>query len=378
MKIAMLTVWFPPIIVGSGSRFYEVGKRLAKKHEIHVYTTGIKGCSTEEEMDGMYIHRYGMLNASESKSMERHYHLFKLKFCFDVLSKRNLNKNFDIMDCNVVSKALSSVSYFVSRSPPTPLVLTWHEVWHRQNFKVLNPVMAVPGFILEFLLPQLPDLNIAVSETAMKRLVNLLHVQPEKIKVIPNGVDLKRFDEISVEKKYGRILYVGRLEKHKRVDNLILSYKQLKRRYKDLELIVVGTGPEEERLRKMARNVEDVTFYAPMPYEELAALMKSAWLFVLPSVREGHGIVLLEAMAAGTPPIAVKMPGSGVVDVIKDSYNGLLVSREGIKGGIEKLLIDDNLYEEIRKNGLEFVEGYDWGIIAKRTEEVYEQAKRVL
>jgi glycosyltransferase involved in cell wall biosynthesis len=83
-------------------------------------------------------------------------------------------------------------------------------------------------------------------------------------------------------------------------------------------------------------------------------------------------------MAAGTPPIAVKVPGSGVVDVIRDGYNGLLVSPDGIKKGIKKLLMERDLYEEIKKNGLKFVEGYDWDIIAKRTEEVYEQAKRVL
>lgn len=373
MKIAMLTTWFPPVVTGSGNRFYEIGKRLAKKHEIDIYTTGIKGYASKEEMEGMLVHRYGRFNIT--KSMERESYFFNSRFSLDVL--RKLNKDFDLMDCNIVSKTLPYASYRISRFSDALFIETWHEVWHKENFKI-NPAMAIPAFILEFFIPRLSDINIAVSETTMKRLVNLLHVQPEKIKVIPNGVDLKRFDEISVEKKYGRILYVGRLEKHKRVDTLILSYKQLKRRYKDLELIVVGTGPEEERLRKMARNVEDVAFYAPMPYEELAALMKSAWLFVLPSVREGHGIVLLEAMAAGTPPIAVKMPGSGVVDVIRDGYNGLLVSRDGTKEGIEKLLLDANLYEEIRKNGLKSVEGYDWDIIAKRTEEVYEQAKRVL
>jgi glycosyltransferase involved in cell wall biosynthesis len=249
--------------------------------------------------------------------------------------------------------------------------------------------MAIPGFILESFTPWFSNFNVAVSETTRRRLVDLLHVPPEKIRVIPNGVDLEKFRAISAERKYGRILYVGRLEKHKRVDTLIRAYKQLKNGYNELELIIVGTGPEEERLRKgtgpeeerlrkLAWTAEDITFYAPMPYEELVALMKSSWLFVLPSVREGQGIVLLEAMAAGTPPIAVKVAGSGVVDVIRDGYNGLLVSPDGIKGGIKKLLLERELYEGIKKNGLKSVAGYDWDIIAKRTEDVYEQAKRVL
>lgn len=370
----MLTTWFPPVVTGSGNRFYEIGKRLAKKHEIHVYTTGIKNYAREEEMEGMHVHRYGRFNIT--KSMERGSYFFNFKFSLDILRKSN--NDFDLMDCNIVSKTLPYISYLISRFRDAPFIETWHEVWHWQNFKTLNPAMAAPGFLLEFLIPRLSHFNVAVSETTRRRLIDLLHVQQEKIKVIPNGVDLEKFRSISVERKYGRILYVGRLERHKRVDTLIRSYKQLKNGYNDLELIIVGTGPEEEFIRKLARNAEDVIIYAPMQYEELVALMKSSWLFVLPSVREGQGIVLLEAMAAGTPPIAVKVPGSGVVDVIRDGYNGLLVTPDGIKEGIKKLLTERELYEGIKKNGLKFVEGYDWDIIAKRTEEVYEQAKRVL
>jgi glycosyltransferase involved in cell wall biosynthesis len=371
MRIAMLTTWFPPVVIGSGNRFYEIGKRLAKKHEIHVYTTGIKNYAGEEEMEGMHVHRYGRFNIT--KSMERGSCFLNFKFSLDIL--RKLNIDFDLMDCNIVSKTLPYVSYLISRFRDVPFIETWHEVWHMKNFKIY-PTMAIPGFILEAFTPWLSNFNVAVSETTRRRLIDLLHVQPEKIKVIPNGVDLEKFRAISVERKYGRILYVGRLEKHKRVDTLIRSYKQLKNGYNDLELIIVGTGPEEERIRKLARNAEDVIIYAPMQYEELVALMKSSWIFILPSVREGQGIVLLEAMAAGTPPIAVKVPGSGVVDVIHDGYNGLLVSPDGIKEGIKKLLMERDLYEEIKKNGLKFVEGYDWDITAKRTEAVYEQAIR--
>jgi glycosyltransferase involved in cell wall biosynthesis len=233
--------------------------------------------------------------------------------------------------------------------------------------------MRLPGFLLEFFMPTLSDINIAVSETTKRRLVNLLRVHPEKIVVIPNGVELKKFNRVSSEKKYGRILYVGRLESHKRIDTLIRAYERLKKGSPDIELIIVGIGPQREYLRRLATDMKDITFYEPMPYEKLIELMKSAWVLVLPSIREGQGIVLLEAMAAGTPPIAVQAEGSAVGDVVKNNYNGLLVPSNEIERSIEKLLTDEDLYHRLRKNGLEFVKSYDWDEIAERTAQVYKK-----
>lgn len=376
-KIALLTTWFPPLIVGSGNRFYEIGRRLAGKHEIHVYTTGIAGSAKEEELEGMYVHRYGVFD--RSKSIERGSTLHNLKFSLHLLRRLRYKSfwgttGFEIIDCNIVSKLLPYASFFISKSMHAPLIETWHEVWYKENFRQYNLVLTLPGFLLERFMPALSDFNIAVSQTTKMRLANLLRVPTEKITVVPNGVDLEKFNAISVEKKrYGRILYAGRLESHKRVDTLILAYKQLKMRYKDIELIIVGTGLQEQYLKGLAKGLEDVTFYAPMPYESLIELAKSSWIFVLPSIREGQGIVLLEAMAAGTPPIAVQAEGSAVGDVITDNHNGLLVSPGEIEGAIKRLLTDDDLHTQIRENGLEFVKGYDWANIAKRTEEVYEE-----
>ena len=381
MKIALLTTWFQPIIAGSGNRFYEIGKRLAGKHELHIYTTGIESCEKEEEMDGMHIHRYGIFNTS--RSIEQGSYLLNLKFSLHLLKKNTpelirRTNIFDIIDCNIVSKTLPYVSYFISRFTGVPLIETWHEVWYKQNFKVHDPVIALPGFIMELFMPKLSDINIAVSETTKRRLVSLLRVNPNKIVVISNGVDLKRFNEISVEKKYGRILYVGRLESHKRVDTLLYAYLRLKKVHTDIEMLIVGKGPQKEYLQNLSKelNLKDVTFYDPLPYDKLIELMKSAWIFVLPSVREGQGIVLLEAMAAGTPPIAVQTPESGVGDIVKNNYNGLLVLQGGIESAIKKLLTMEDLYYRLRKNGLQFVKGYDWAKIAAKVDNIYEKTGR--
>jgi len=380
MKIALISTWFPPFIVGSGNRFYEVGRRLSKDHEVHVYTTGIEGGLNEEYMDGMHIHRY--CRHDITKSVEKESYILNLKFSLHLL-KKNLelvtkNNYFDIIDCNIVSKTLPYASYFISKSKHVPLIETWHEVWYKENFEQYSSMMAIPGFYLELFMPKLSDFNIAVSETTKMRLINLLKVNPDKISVISNGVDLKKFNAICAEKKYGRIIYVGRLESHKCVDTLLFAYHQLKKRYTDIELILIGKGPQKEYLINLSKklDIEDITFLDPMPYDQLITAMKSSWILVLPSIREGQGIVLLEAMAAGTPPIAVNAEGSAVGDVITNNYNGLLVVQGNIENAMEKLLTNEDLYASLRKNGLEFVKDYDWDKIAERTAQIYEMVKK--
>jgi len=376
MKIAMMTTWYPPIIVGSGNRFYEIARRLSRKHEVHVYTVGMGDYFGEEIINGVHVHRFCKFNPS--KSIEMGSFLLNLKFSLHVLKSTHRLKDFDIIDCNIVSKTLPYVSYIISKFTDIPLIETWHEVWHKQNLTRYNPVMAFPGFFMELFIPKLSDVNIAVSETTKRRLIDLLKVDPENVVVIPNGIDLRVFKQVSAKKKYGRILYAGRLESHKRVDVLIKAFGRLRKKFPETELVVVGTGPERTYLKRLSSNLNlNVKFLDPLPYKKLVELMKTSWIFVLPSIMEGQGIVLLEAMAAGTPPIAVKAEGSGVVDIIRDGYNGLLVLEkeleEGIERAIERMLVDEDLHTSLRRKGINFVKSYDWDKIVAKVLEVYEK-----
>ena len=132
----------------------------------------------------------------------------------------------------------------------------------------------MPAFFMELPIPRLADVNIAVSETTKRRMVVLLKVNPNKIVVIPNGMDLNKFKRIQTGKKYGRILYAGRLESHKCVDQLIFAYKRLKMVYSSIELIIVGKGPMRKYLQDLSRRLNlDVIFYDPLPYDNLALEM---------------------------------------------------------------------------------------------------------
>jgi glycosyltransferase involved in cell wall biosynthesis len=228
----------------------------------------------------------------------------------------------------------------------------------------------------EYVMPRLADLCIAVSNTTKRRLVNLLKVPPENIDVIPNGVDCKAFDEIYVKKESARIVYVGRLEKHKRVDLLILAFNELRKSLPECELFIIGDGSQRENLVRLASTmkIEHLFFTGILSRTELVRILKSSTILVLPSVFEGHGIVLLEAMAAGTPPIAVWSTDSGVKEVVIDGFNGMLVQANvaQIRETLYKLLTDKELYDRLRENGLNFVKKYDWDNIVWMVANSYE------
>lgn len=378
MRLAMITSWFYPFPAGSANRFYEIARRLSGKHEIHVFTTRLRGREREENIEGISVHRYGIIDPSWS--LEKGMVLANLKFSWNTLrrlSRGKAFKDFDLIDCNITSKSLPFVSYIASRFLEIPLVETWHEVWHLHNFKQYNFAFSSAAFVAEPIMARLADRFIAVSETTKQRLVDLLGAAEHKVEVIPNGVDTKAFEKADGDKKRFRIIYAGRLENHKRVDLLLLAFKELKKTLPECELCILGDGSQRTSLVNLSSRLglRGVHFLGVVPRLDLISWIKSSAILVLPSVLEGQGIVLLEAMAAGTPPVAVWSQESGVKDVVKDGFNGLLVRSavDEITGAMHKLLTTKSLYERLQRNGLDFVKRYDWSHITDKAADFYER-----
>jgi glycosyltransferase involved in cell wall biosynthesis len=99
--------------------------------------------------------------------------------------------------------------------------------------------------------------------------------------------------------------------------------------------------------------------------------MRKAELFVNPSTREGQSHVLLEAMAARTPPIGIYKPDSGVMETIKNGINGLLVTSNKLADAIVKILQDKKFSKMLAENGRRFAEDRDWDKIAEMVLNVY-------
>lgn len=178
--------------------------------------------------------------------------------------------------------------------------------------------------------------RVVVTTPAMRRkIVDRYQLAPDRVRVIPNYVDTKRFAPApSEDRRRNRLLYVGRLEAEKNPRALFDAVEGL-----DVELLVVGTGSLGEDLRREARERRlPVTFLGNVPNDDLPRLLNSSAAFVMPSLIEGHPKALLEAMACGRPVIGTLVPG--IRELIADRMTGVLCepNSTGLRAAIDEVL----------------------------------------
>jgi phosphatidylinositol alpha-mannosyltransferase len=221
--------------------------------------------------------------------------------------------------------------------------------------------------------------RIAVSRAA-KRFVRQYFMAPYKI--IPNGVEVERFDPAHVEPlpefDDGRpnILFVGRPEKRKGVGYLLRAYPYIKNAFPDARFIIVGAGTWEDspyRTFIERHELEDIVIAGRVCDAELPRYHRSAHVFCAPAVSgESFGLVLLEAMAAGVPIVASNIEGYS--EVLTDGVEGILVpprDERAVADAVCRLLEDRSLAATLGQNGLTTASLYSWRRIAEEVLDFY-------
>lgn len=218
---------------------------------------------------------------------------------------------------------------------------------------------------------------IAVSSSVQKFLIESGMSDKEKTVVIPNGISLK--EKINSNKKTKNdsrsfiIGTIGSLNKQKGHRYLIEAMPKVLENYPLSILEIIGQGEEKSTLKKLAKRLaieKNVSFLGQK--KDIGKYLKEFDLFVLPSVAETFGIVILEAMRAGVPVIASSV--GGIRDIIKNNKNGILVKSADSKAlskAIVALLDHPVLAAKIKREGLKRVQDFDWQKIIKKIEEVY-------
>jgi glycosyltransferase involved in cell wall biosynthesis len=228
---------------------------------------------------------------------------------------------------------------------------------------------------------------IAVSQATADECTQLLGVPPQKIDVIPHGVDHKRFCPQSAERvmRFRRekdlpdrfVLFLGTLEPRKNLTMLIEAFARTDAVRRGVKLVIAGgKGWYYHQVfeRVVAVGLTDaVDFPGFVPDADLPLWYNAATVFVYPSIYEGFGMPLLEAMACGTP--VVSSDASCMPEVVGEA--GLLISPDDVDGladAMDRLLTDADLHADSSRRGLARAAAYTWSMTAQATVSSYRRA----
>jgi len=374
MRLLMVSDYFHPFLLGGGERrMYELAKRLARRHEVHVVTRRLGSTPTYERHEGVHIHR--VFTPSRRPALESFVDgfFFMLAAFIKVLQLGN----FDLYAPQQFFPL--PLAWVASRVKGGPIEVTIHDVYGSRWVENYG-LKSCPMILFERISLRLPYSKIITISEASKGKLVASKVPERKIEIIPNGVDLAAFDDIKVEKsRKPSIIYVGRLIGYKHVDDL---FRAISRIGLEVKLFVVGEGPERRRLERLAKELglwKKVTFTGFVKEYQKIKMIKSAHVLVLPSTVEGFAMVLIEAMAARTPVVAADIPA--VHTSIRDGKTGLLFRPRDVgdlKEKLDMVLRNKDLREKLSRNGYNLVKReFTWDKICLKIEQGFKAHEQV-
>jgi len=368
---------YPWEIGGAQKRNWEIARRLADRHDVHLFGMHYWDGPRKIERDGVTLH--GVCEPRDLYTDGRRSIPQALYFTRHVLTSL-LKHDFDVIDCQKSSlfPFFPTKVHAIARN--SALVGMWTEIWGDYWYEYLGK-KGLAGKTIERVAVRLPDVNIAISEFIADQMREVGRI--DGISVVHNGVDYERIRGIEAADTSWDVIYAGRLSEHKNVDVLVDAVAAASDALdKDIDCGIIGNGPERERLERFSRETgaeNCVEFLGFLEEEDdVIANMKSASVFVLPSEREGFPNTILEANACGVPVITVDAFNNGGRAIVEDGETGYVTDlrSNAIADRIVEIVSDQVLRARLGDAAREYGAAHDWDVIVDQTEEVYLNAAR--
>ncbi len=265
---------------------------------------------------------------------------------------------------DLVVDVQNGMPFFATLMAGCPVLVLVHHVHREQWISALGETLGRFGWWIESrLAPRLyrKCRYLTVSEVTKGELANL-GVARSRVAVIPNGLDAPPPSDVARDSG-PTLVAVSRLVPHKRIEHAIDVVAALAHRWPALRLEIVGHGPWSEVLRRHAaeRGVEDrVIMHGWLDERGKHEVLARSWLHLCPSVKEGWGIVIMEAAAHGVPSVAYRAAG-GVTESIVEGETGLLADDfDDFVGHVDALLTDRARRTAMGLAGASRAKGFDW------------------
>jgi glycosyltransferase involved in cell wall biosynthesis len=332
---------------GGGAEVYthEVAKGLVERGcEVTVFSSRFRGSSREEDVDGVRYLRAGT-------ELTVHFR----GFLYALRNRRSFHLLID---------EFNGIGFFTFLLPGGMILI--HQLYREFWFRELGPLGA-PPYVVEPLLLRLYRRKPAVTVSESTR-GDLERLGFKDIHVVMNALGNRPLDEVGAKEALPTMVFLGRLRATKRPEDAVEIYRLVKSEIPEARLWMIGSGPDEAELKKKAEGMDGITFHGFVSEDRKFELLRRAHVLLVPGVREGFGINVIEAASQGTPAVGYNI--HGLRDSIRDGLTGMLA--EGPEDAARKtagLLKDPLLYRRMAENCLEYSRGFNW---EKRAEEFWQ------
>lgn len=374
-RVLIFSTAYLPLIGGAEIAVKEITDRLGDDFVFDLICARIeKNLPAQEKIGRINVFRLG-----GGRFLDKYYLALRGHFFAAKLHKKN---NYDAIWAIMASFGGFAAMFFKKKNPTVPFLLTLQE---GDPIDYIKKRVGVFGGWFTQIFTQ-ADYIQAISNFLANWAKNMGAKCP--IEVVPNGVNIEKFSQIviltpqmrgrNLKKELGIkdeekvIITVSRLVKKNGVEDLIRATKCLP---ENIKLLIIGEGEEKDSLSLVISHLsieKRVFLLGFIPPDKVPEYLAISDVFVRPSLSEGLGNAFLEAMAAGLPVIGTSV--GGIPDFLQDGETGLFCevrNPKGIAEKIELLLSDNNLRQELIKNGRKLVEEkYNWDKIAIQIKEL--------
>lgn len=383
--ILMLSWEFPPHTVGGLAKaVYDLSRHLAWHHvEVHVLTTWAEGALEREVVDGVHVYRLRTYQPAAQTDFFDWVFQLNLAMADELEHLMSQGLEVDLIhahDWLVAFAALEAKERF-----GLPLVTTIHAMEHGRNQGIQTPMQAKIHQI-ESSLTHASDRVIACSHYMAGEMSRLFGIDPKKISVLPNGIDVpqermspERLDRVRSQIALPNekiVFYVGRMVREKGVQLLLEAAPHILARHPEAKFVLAGKGPMLPELKELAARLglgDKVLFAGFVDDEWKSAVFQLADAAVFPSLYEPFGIVALEACAYRTPLLVADT--GGFSEIVTHGHNGVKMYPGDIPSLVTQLnwLLEhqEEKHEMAARAYQTVLSQYNWTHIADETIRLY-------
>lgn len=339
-----LNDWFNKGLLNRELKIYEnISKKYNIKFTFVTYGTSEDLKYIKQDKDFEVIPIYRDLKKPKSKLIRVIKSLY-----IPIYIKKNTKNDYQVIKTNQLYGSWVALIYkFISKKPL--LIRTGYDLLSFSIYENKSIFKRFVYYILTLVSLNLSNYYVVTSSTDYKFLTKYFLFKKEKLKIIPNWVDVP--DSLQKQTRdLKKVLVVGRLEKQKNIEQIIKNFQNSK-----FQIDIYGEGTLEKELRSIAKNSNNIFFKGVVEHKDLLKLYEQYSFYVSMSSYEGNPKSTLEAMGLGCIVIVNDIPNNK--ELISNFENGLIFNPKEINiiDILEKLVENKILMQEIRENGINYI-----------------------